>query len=149
MLLVELGLVVVLLVDCCLGAYHTGVRDLDGWALLRVATVAALSVDVCGSLATWGVVRFARPLRPLLMVCDNSHVKRLVQSIGATVPAMAELALFALVVLLVFSASSQQLLYDVYVDAEGHPLPESFATFPRSLLTHFTLFTRDNWAVIA
>jgi hypothetical protein len=103
----EAGMAAVLLLDCLLGLYHTGLRGVTWWSGLRWSVVGLVVIDVVGSLGLWGVVRFSRPLRPLLLLVDTSAVKRLVQSVAATVPTMLELGLFAFMVLVVFSASSQ------------------------------------------
>ena len=80
----------------------------------------------------------------------SAHLKRLVRSISSTLPALAEITLFALLIMAVYAAASVQLLGGSYVDAgTGESLAENFDSLPRSALSLFVLFTKDNWPVIA
>ncbi len=111
-LAVESAIILVYVIDTAMLAYHMGVRDLlaSWWNVIFLFVAAAMVVDVSGTWAAWGVVRFSRPMRPFMVAFHNQHLRRVVQSIVASLPSVAEMMLFTVFVTFIYSAVAVQLL---------------------------------------
>lgn len=135
--------------------------------------VLLIGVDVIGSLSGWHVMRFSRPLRPLLLVYvapvppPSSHRRhhhvslespacvsgagsyatpaamRLVKAVGRTLPFVADIGLFAFVLLVVFSVIGVQFFDDDFVDDNGNLLRENFDDVPSAMLALFVLLSTE------
>ena len=115
-----------------------GRRDFlnKGWNVAFVLMCTAFLIDVAGTWADWGVVRFSRPARPLLIVYDSSHVRRLASSILRTVPNILDFTLFALLLMIVYAVMGVQLLSGLYVDDDtGEALNVNFDSISSSMLS--------------
>jgi hypothetical protein len=112
LLAVESAIILVYVIDTAMLAYHMGVRDLlaSWWNVIFLFVAAAMVVDVSGTWAAWGVARFSRPMRPFMVAFHNQHLRRVVQSIVASLPSVAEMMLFTVFVTFIYAAVAVQLL---------------------------------------
>lgn len=84
------------------GMFTTGGYFEDAWNKLDFFIILSTLIDL-GVSANLSFVKVLRVLRPLRMISKNSKVKIIIQSLGESIPALANVSLLLFLVFLIFT----------------------------------------------
>ena len=109
-----------------------GQRQRDLWVLTRFAIAVAMALDVALAATGLRLLRFTRPLRPVVLATRKRGAKEVLKNIAATVPQQGKVlfGIFSVIGLWAFVG------FLLFKDVD----PASFGTVPRSIQSMLLIF---------